>query len=233
MAKTATKPKTAPEPVEVVEHVDCEQNSKEWLEARRGIITASNFKIVMREGKDGGESSTRRDLLYRLAGETLSGEVAESFKSEAMKRGNEMESEAATRYEKGTFEDVRRVGFVKRTIPSKIPGVEPLVVGASPDRLVGARGGLEIKTLAPHLLIEQAEKGTVPPEHRAQVHGTMWVCDLEWVDLMLFYRGFPVAPKYRFHRDEIAIREIRNDVERFDYELKQLVKKIKSMGAAK
>lgn len=227
MAKAQAK-KTAPQPT--IEFVDCEQNTPEWLEARRGLITASNFKIVMREGKDGKESATRRDLLYKLAGEVLSGEVNEGFKSEAMKRGNAMEAEARDRYTKGTFDEVRKVGFVKRTIPSMVVGGQPLVVGASPDALVGPKGGLEIKTMAPHLLIEQAEKGTAPTEHRAQIHGTMWVLDLEWNDLMLFYRGMPVAPKYRFERDEVYIKQISDEVEKFDYELQQLVKKIKAMG---
>lgn len=228
MAKAAQK--KAAGPVETVEHIPCLQNSAEWLEARRGLITASNFKIILREGKDGKESATRRDLLYKLAGERLSGQVNEGFKSDAMKRGNEMEAEAAERYVNSTFEPVRAVGFVKRIIPSKFGG-EPLVVGASPDRLVGSKGGLEIKTMAPHLLIEQAERGTPPTEHRAQVHGTMWVANLEYVDLMLFYRGMPIAPRYRFERDEIFIQEIRNEVERFEYDLKQVVKKIRAMAS--
>ena len=36
----------------------------------------------------------------------------------------------------------------------------------------------------------------MPPEHRWQVHGTMFVGDLDKVVLSLFYRGMPVAPKF-------------------------------------
>ncbi|OFX05677.1 MAG: hypothetical protein A3E78_03245 [Alphaproteobacteria bacterium RIFCSPHIGHO2_12_FULL_63_12] len=216
----------------MVEHVDVVQNSPEWLEARRGLVTASNFAIVMREGKDGKAALTREDFLYRLAGEILSGEVAESFKSEAMKRGNLMEAEARERYILGTFENVRRVGFVKRTIASKIARVDPLVIGASPDALVGARGGLEIKTMAPHLLIRQIERAVAPGEHRPQVQGTMWVCDLDHVDLVFFYRGRLTGPKYRIERDETFIAQLRNEVEVFDHQLKKLVAKIRRTGAA-
>ena len=231
MAKAASKTKAREETVEII---DCIQNSDPWLEARRGLITSSNFKIVRRAGKDGGESSTRRDLLYKLAGELLSGKVNEGFKSEAMKRGNAMEAEARAHYERGTFDEVRQVGFVKRTIPSTIAGQPDLVVGASPDALVGAKGGLEIKTMAPHLLIAQMESGIAPTDHRIQIHGTMWVAGLEWIDLKLFYTGMEkLSPKYRFFRDEALIKEIRNDVEVFDYELKQLVKKMTAMGSAK
>ena len=224
--------KNTASPKETVEIIDCVQNSEEWLEARRGLITSSNFKIVRREGKDGGESSTRRDLLYKLAGEILSGKVNEGFKSEAMKRGNAMEAEIRGHYERGTFDKVRKVGFVKRTIQSAIAGQPDLVVGASPDALVGDDGGLEIKSVAPHLLIAQIESGIAPTEHRIQIHGTMWVVGLEWIDLKLGYTGMKLSPKYRFFRDEALIKEIRNDVERFDYDLKQLVKKMKAMEGA-
>lgn len=217
----------------VVEYVDVVQNSPEWLEARRGLVTASNFAVVMREGKDGETALTREDFLYRLAGEILSGEVAESFKSEAMKRGNLMEAEARERYILGTFDDVRRVGFVKRTIWSKIAGVDPFIVGASPDALVGDRGGLEIKTMAPHLLIRQIERAVAGGDHLAQIHGTMWVCDLDHVDLVFFYRGKLNGPKFRFYRDEAFIARIRNEVEVFDHQLKKLVAKIRLTGFAR
>lgn len=233
MAKAAVKPKaTAPaKNPHLVEFFDVEQNTDEWLELRRGMITASNFKVVMREGKDGGESATRRDLLYRLAGEILSGEVAESFRSEAMKRGNAMEQDARAQYARTNLAaNVQRVGFAKRTIPGQF---STLVVGASPDAQVGPRRGLEIKTMAPHLMIALAERGTPPSEHRAQVHGTMWVTGWYEVDLMFFYRGMPIAPKFRFERDEAYIKQISDEVERFDYELQQLVKKIRSMGGAR
>ena len=227
MAKAAAKIKAPAKPEDVVEIIDVEQGSTEWLEIRRGIVTASNLKIIMRSGKDGGESATRRGLLYKLAGEILSGEVEEGFKSEAMKRGNLMEPEAREYYARTTFAEVKQIGFIRRTLANGI------VVGCSPDSQVGPKRGLEIKTMAPHLLIEQAEKGTPPTDHRHQIHGTMWVAGWDEMDLLLFYRGMPVAPRYRFERDDLFIKEISDEVERFDYDLKMLVKKIRSMGGAR
>ena len=58
----------------------------------------------------------------------------------------------------------------------------------------------------------------------------MWVADLEWLDLMLFYRGMPVAPKFRIERDENYIRDLSNAVEVFAYDLKRLVERIRAMG---
>lgn len=226
MAKAATVPKARSS---VVEIVDCEQGSDDWFQARLGLPTASNFGTIMASGKDGGESIGRRRLLYRLAGEILTGVPGETYKSKSMERGNDMEPEARDYYARTTFVELTRVGFVRRTILRR--SGPDLVVGASPDSLIGRRGALEIKTMMPELLIEHVVRGAaIPAEHRAQCHGTMWVCDLEYVDLMLFYRGMPVAPKYRIERDETFIREISDAVEVFDYELRKLVEKLRAMG---
>lgn len=224
----AAKPRTKPEPPKATVEIfdNFEQGSAPWFDVRRGIITASNFAIMVRAGKDGDESKTRRDLLYTLAGERLTGVPAEEgYKSAAMQRGNEMEPEAREHYARTNFAKLRRVAFIRRTLPNSI------VIGCSPDSLVGDDGALEIKTMAPHLMIAQLMNGGgPPPKHRPQLQGTMWIADLAWIDLLLFYRGMPVSPKFRVERDDVFIRELSDAVEVFDYELTQLVKRIKSMG---
>lgn len=230
MAKAATKTKPAPVPpkseVEIFE--DLEQGTPDWFEARRGLMTASNFAVIMREGKDGDASKTREGLLYDLAGEILSGYPAEeTFKSAAMKRGNDMEPEAREYYERTNFATVRRVGFAKRKLPNGI------IIGCSPDSLVGDDGALEIKTMIPKLLIPRILKGAPPPPgHRAQLHGNLWVLDRQWIDLLIFYRGRekPLQQKFRIQRDDVYIKtEIAPAIEQFDYELRQIVK---SMGGS-
>lgn len=222
MGKPALK--KAPAPVKTVEIVDCEQKSAEWFEARLGLATASNFGTIMAEGKDGAASKTRGELMRKLAGERLSGQPAESFKNKAMERGNEMEAEARDYYARTSFAELTPVGFMRRKLPNGD------IIGCSPDSLVGADGALEVKTLAPHLMIEQMLRGTLPPEHRPQLHGTLWVGELEWVDLLLFYRGMPVAPKFRVVRDEVYIREIAERVEVFNYDVRKLVERIRNMS---
>lgn len=228
MAKSSRKPSDAGEPIPgttarksaKVEIFDCEQNSEEWLALRLGLPTASNFATIMRSGRDGGESKTRTELLYKLAGERLTGVPAENYRNKAMERGNEMEPEARKHYERTHFVELHRVGFVRRGI-----------MGCSPDSLVGDDGALEIKTMAPHLLIAQLVNGAgLPPEHRAQVHGTLLVTERAWVDLLLFYRRMPVAPVFRIERDETYIKQIADEVEKFDYELRKLVERLRAMG---
>lgn len=228
MAKPAKK--VAPKDDEVEVFQDVEQGSEDWFRLRLGMCTASNFATIMAGGVGGGESKTRALLLRKLAGEILTGEPAENYSNAAMQRGNAMEAAAREHYAKRTFADIAQVGFVKRTINNPL-GV-PLVIGASPDAFVGKDRVLEIKTMRPDLLIEVALKGAggFPPEHRAQCQGTLWVTGRDECDLMLFYTGMPIAPTFLVERDDVYIRRIAEEVEKFDWELHQLVAKIRGMG---
>lgn len=228
MAK-ATAAKPAPSSlVEVFPEI--EQGSPEWFELRLGIPTASNFAMVTRDA----DSKTRRGYMHKLAGEILTGQPAEGkIKTAAMQRGHDMEPEARDHYAKTNIVKIDRVGFIRRLLPSG------RYAGSSPDGLMEPRKGtwrkgLEIKTMAPDIMIGLLERGAaLPPEHRWQVYGTMWVADLEEVDLMLYYRNMPVAPKFTVARNEAAIKEISDAVEVFDHELNNLVKKIRAMGSGR
>lgn len=233
MAKASAKKKTArpaakapSAPAPQFEVVDVEQGSEEWLLARLGLVTASNLGAVMARGREEGTSEsslTRATLMNRLAGEIISGVPAENYQSGEMRRGNEMEHEAADEYERSHFGTISRVGFVRRKLPSGT------WVGCSPDLLVDEDGAAEIKSLKPELLIAQMQRVTPPLTHRPQCQGTLWVTDRKWIDLVYFYRGMRPL-KWRFFRDEAYIEEVRKAVETFEFELRQLVKKIRAMG---
>jgi hypothetical protein len=222
VGKIGTKAKP---PHDDVEFFDVEQRSDDWFELRRGIPTASKFAVIMAEGRDGNDSITREKYMKLLAGEIVSGQVAESFRSEAMDRGTRMESEARDWYGRTRFADLTPVGFVRRTIRAPLGG--DFVIGCSPDSQVGKRKGLEIKTMAPHLLGDVKERGAAgfPTGHRAQLQGSMWACDWDEMDLVLFYTGWPKPPVFSVPRDEAFIAKLKEQVERFDYELKQLVER--------
>lgn len=225
MAKAVSMKRAAP-PAPIVEFFpEVEQGSPEWFELRLGIPTASNFSMVTRDA----DSKTRREYMHKLAGEILTGRPAEGkIITAAMQRGHDMEPEAREHYAQSNLVKLDRVGFVRRKLPSG------RFVGCSPDGLIGKRKALEIKTMAPHLMIALLERGAgLPPEHRWQVFGTMWVADLEEVDLMLYYRGMPVAPKFTVLRNMEAIKEISDATEVFDHELNKLVARIRAMGGGR
>lgn len=220
MAKRAI---TAKETRSLLEIIDCEQGSDEWRAARAGLPTASVFGTVMANGKDGGPSITRTKLLHRLAGEILTGEPSpDEYRNASMDRGNAMEAEARQAYAEKRGVEVRRVGFVKN-----FGGLKR--AGCSPDGFCGFDGGVEIKTARPDVLIPMLLRGAgLPSEHRAQVMGNLWVAEREWFDLVVYW---PKMPLYivRVTRDESYIRDLSNEVEKFNFELTNLAEKLRRM----
>lgn len=198
--------------------IDCEQGSEDWFRARMGVPTASEFATVMAKGKGGEDSKTRRTYMFKLAGELLTGEPMESFTNAHMERGKVMEDEARTAYSLLTDSDPERVGFV-------VNGFK----GCSPDSLIGDRGALEIKTKLPHLLIDVLLRDEVPPEHKAQCQGVLWVCEREWIDFCAYWPKLPQFIK-RMTRDEEYIKALASAVDQFNTELYELVERIRRYG---
>lgn len=195
-----------------VEFFTFDQGSPEWHEARRGIPTASRFSDVLAKG----EGKTRMKYMRELAGEIITGTVAEGYKSAAMERGNAMEAEARAEYEFMTDTDVQLVGFARNGR-----------VGASPDGLIGDGKILEIKTKEPHLLIEAIERGALPPDHRAQVQGCLWVTERKEADFIAYW---PKMPSFimTVKRDEEYIANLAAEIMRFTGELDAMVDRIRN-----
>ena len=55
--------------------------------------------------------------------------------------------------------------------------------GGSPDSLVGEDGLVEIKTRAPHLFLEDLDRGGIPPEYQWQMRMQCLVLGRSWCDL--------------------------------------------------
>lgn len=197
-----------------IEIVTCQQGSPQWLAARLGIPTASEFASIMAKGRGGSESRTRQTYLYKLAGEIITGHPMESFSNAHLERGKLMEEEARSYYEFMTDTACEPVGFIRNGRK-----------GASPDALIGANGLVEIKTKLPHLLIEALLRDEFPPEHKAQCQGQLWVAEREWIDIAVYWPGMPLFVT-RATRDEAFIRELAQAVETFNDELDRVVERV-------
>lgn len=198
------------------------QSSPEWFACRAGLPTASEFSTIMAKGKDGGRSITRDKYMRQLAGEIITGEPApEGYSNGFMERGKALEDEGRTLYAFMRDADPEIVGFIRN-------GQK----GASPDSLVGATGGLEIKTAIPAVQIERLERNALPPEHKAQVQGSLWVAEREWWDFVSYCPKMPPLI-LRLRRDEDYIKQMADAVERFSDELDELVERIRSYGNPK
>ncbi len=160
-----------------------EQGSREWLECRLGIPTASAFKkIITPTGK---LSAQARQYAYLLCAERLLNGVQGSLDGMAwMERGKELEAEAVKSYEFEQDVVTKTVGFITTDCGQ---------IGCSPDRLVGDDGLLEIKCPAPstHVgyLLDGMDKDYIP-----QVQGQLFVTGRAWCD---WYSYNPAMPSVR------------------------------------
>lgn len=195
---------------------NCDQNSAEWLQARSGVPTASQFSAILAKG----EGKTRKAYLNRLAAEAYTGDPLETFKSMEMERGHAMEAEARDLYQFQTGAQLERVGFIKNGRK-----------GCSPDALIGDDGILEIKTQRADLLIETLAKDEFPKEHIAQCQGALWVTGRAYVDIIVYWPKMPLFVK-RATRDEAFIQRLATEVDRFNAELDAVVAEIRRRGEA-
>lgn len=192
----------------------CEQGSADWFRVRAGMPTASEFSTVMAKG----EGKTRKTYMLKLAGEIITGEPQESFNNVHMERGKVMEAAAREYY-----------SFLKDVEPEQVGFITNGPKGCSPDSLVGDDGGLEIKTALPHIQIERLMRNDLPPEHKAQVQGSLWLAEREWWDFCSYWPKMP-ALIVRVTRDEPYIATLASEVDRFNDELAAVVESVRRYG---
>lgn len=197
---------------------NCEQYSDEWWQCRLGIPTASEFATVLAKGRDGGDSITRKRYLYRLVGEIITGQAAETYTNGHMERGHEMEPLARERYKFMSEHETTPVGFIRNGR-----------AGCSPDSFIGNDGLLEIKTKLPHLMVEVHLRGGMPPEHKAQCQGQLWLAEREWVDFVAYWPGMPLFV-HREMRDEIYMDRLMSAIGSFNEELDCIVEQMRRYG---
>lgn len=207
--------------IEIID--DVPQGSPEWKALRVGIPTASRFADAMASAKiPGDEPKTRARYMKDLAGEVMTGEPAEGFRSRAMLRGQEVEPVLRATFQIETGLDVREVAFVRRTMPFGI-------VGASPDGLIDHDCGLEIKSTEPALLIDILRSGRVPAEYVPQVQGNMLVTGRPSWWLAIGFPGMPLF-KRKIMRDSAYIARMTVALEVFQQELDEMVAWLRNYG---
>lgn len=197
---------------------DCEQGSPEWYSLRLGRPTASEFSMIMKQGRDGKESKMRGEYMRKLAGELLTGDGMDSYSGGYRERGRTLEDEARRMYAFECNADPVQVGFVTN-----------FRTGCSPDSFVGTSKGLEIKSAVPHIQIERLDKNELPIEHKAQIQGSLWICERDEWDYVSYCPKLPllVVP---VKRDNGYIAALKGAVDKFNDELVALVERIRRYG---
>jgi len=185
------------------------QGTPEWKAARAGHATASRFADVLAKVKV-GEAMGRQRYRWQLVTERIMAAPCETYSNKAMERGTLLEPEARDAYEAETGAFVTQTDFLHH------PTVE--WVGCSPDGLIDADGGLEIKCPDNPVIHVQTIHGGMPSEHRAQVQGQMWVTGRKWIDFVSYDPRMPEGMQLyieRVKRDDAYIAELEKEVAAF------------------
>lgn len=185
----------------------------EHAQARCGNATSSEFSSVLAKG----QGKTRAAYLRRVVAEMLTGKPAETYRNAHMDRGNEQEPYGRMAYVARTGNLVDDVEFIKHPT---------LAAGCSPDGLIDADGGLELKSVIPAVQVETILAGGYPSEHRAQVQGNLWISKRAWWDFGSFCPDMPTPELrlyvFRVERDEGYIANLEAEVTAFVREAEQL-----------
>ena len=195
---------------------DYEQGSPEWFEARIGSIGGSSIQSVCAKGT----GKTRKSLLYRFAGEILSGEKYEGYQNEHMQRGIEQEAEARKAYELFYDKTINQVGLVRRNSHYK---------HYSPDGFENPDGIIEIKCRIPSTYIETVLTNKVPAVDRKQIQWGLHICEREYCKFISYSPTVKVNPLHVIHveRDEKLIKTLDEEADKFVEEMLSIVERIK------
>ena len=187
--------------------IDCEQGTPEWLAARLGCATASEFGCIVAAGAKAG----RETYAATLVGERLTKTPTAGFLSKAMQDGLDREPMGKALYQSARGVWLREVGFIRH---------DTMMAGASPDGLIGEEGGLELKCpqIKAHLAYRRLARGECPSAYWWQIQGQMWIAGLQWVDFVSYCPEMPADRQLvirRIRRDEKAIDRLRVEVKLF------------------
>jgi len=190
-----------------------DQGTPEWLQARLGIPTASQFgNLVTSQCKP---SASQGAYLNKLVTEWLHDRPIEIPTTYWMQRGTELEPEARGYYEIYTGKSVTETGFVTN---------DDRTCGGSPDGLVGDDSGVEFKCPKDETHTEYCLAKKCPAKYVPQVQGLMYLFERDHWDFMSYYP----YPDEATRRPQLLVRVDRDEkwVSAFEIELDKFTEKL-------
>lgn len=202
------------------------QGTQEWMDIRRGKVTASRICDVMASLKS-GEAKTRFQYRAQLACEIITGETAPSYQNEAMKYGIMNEPYARAAYEAQTGNITEQVGFIPH------PKIED--AGASPDGINIGNPISLVEIKCPNMLTAVIFwlDGAIPRDYMLQMQWQMACCQAEYCDYVVFRPDLPENLRLhivRVERDDKLIEEIEKAVVEFNADVKSTVAQLRSIN---
>lgn len=189
---------------------DFPQGSPQWVMNRVGKVTASRLTdwlaVSKRPNKDGVHTplKARTDYEMELKFEKQFGVPFSKFVTKAMEEGIEAEDEVARQYASITGNKVETCGSFYN---------DQFV--ASPDRLVGEDGLLEIKWLYDTSFADVLENG-VPHMYYLQMQGQLWSSGRKWCDFVVGNGNTGKIKIITVKREPEVIKQIKESLEGLD-----------------
>ena len=174
-------------------HRDLLQGSDEWLQARCGLLTASEMKLIITPTLKVAANDKATAHLYELLAQRITGYVEPHFISDDMLRGQVDEIEARLLYAKH-YAPVEEVGFVTNDEWG-------FTLGCSPDGLVGDDGMIECKSRRQKFQAATIISGEMPDDYKIQVQTALLVTGRKWCDFVSYCGGMPMVT-IRVHADD-------------------------------
>jgi hypothetical protein len=177
------------DPEQIKYHTNVIQGSDEWAELRRGILTASEMKLIITPTLKVAENDKCSAHVYEIAAQRITGYVEPHYISDDMLRGHEDEIEARLQYILN-YAPVQEVGF----ITSDRWG---FTIGYSPDGLVGNDGLIECKSRRQkyqlQTIVENVSEETIPADYTVQIQTGLLVTGRKWCDFITYCGGMDMA----------------------------------------
>lgn len=197
-------------------HSDLIQGSDEWLEARRGIITASEVKLILTPTLKVARNDKTRAHLYELLAQRISGFVEPTYIGDDMLRGMDDEVWAKAAYNEHVAH-VQDCGFITN---DKLG----FKIGYSPDGLVGDDGLIEVKSRRQkyqvQTIIEHVAEQTIPADYVLQCQTGLMVSERKWLDFISYCGGLHM-PVIRVYPDEQIQQAIIEACAEFEAEIEE------------
>lgn len=182
------------------------QGSLEWHQARLGCVTASRVADVVSRTRS-GYCAARHAYMRQLVAERLTGVPAPIAPTPAMRWGLEMEDYAVEAYEDATGLVTQTVGFLGHSSLA--------YAGASPDRLVGNDGLLEVKCPTTVTHIDTLLSSEPAGRHVLQMQWQLACSGRQWCDFVSYDPRMPEAQTLfitRIARDDEMIAQLEAEV---------------------
>lgn len=168
---------------------DLQQGSMEWYEARLGLMTASEMKLVLTPKLQLANNEKVKTHVYELLAQRISRYVEPIFESFDMLRGKEDELEARLLYSQN-YEHVEECGFITNDRWG-------FKLGYSPDGLVGEDGLIECKSRKQkyqvQTIVECSAKDMAPEDYILQIQTGLLVSERKWCDFVSYSGGLPMT----------------------------------------